>query len=51
MLAETLEIDDDEVDAVIGHLVWSNDPLEIRLEGRRPLQFHVDIGSIFCSSR
>lgn len=41
MLAETLGIEDAEVDAVISHLVWSDDPLEIRLEGRRPLQFHV----------
>jgi hypothetical protein len=41
MLAETFEIEDDEVDAVIDHLVWSDEPLEIRLENRRPLQFHV----------
>jgi hypothetical protein len=40
-LAETLDLEEAEVDAVIDHLVWSDDPLEIRLEGRRPLQFHV----------
>ena len=40
-LAESFEIEEAEVDAVIDHLVWSDDPLEIRLAGRRPLQFHV----------
>jgi hypothetical protein len=40
-LGEDLDLDDDEVDAFMAALEWHDHPLELRHEGRRPVQFHV----------
>lgn len=40
-LGESLDLEEDEVDAFLATLAWRDDPFEIHCEGRRPLQFHV----------
>lgn len=40
-LAEQFDIEEDAVAAFRAAITWSDEPLEIRHEGRRPVQFHV----------
>lgn len=44
-LGEFHELEEDEVDAFMGSLEWSDAPPEIRSPERRPLQFHTWTGA------
>jgi hypothetical protein len=40
-LGEAIGLEDDEVDAFMASLVWSDKPSQVGQPGKRPLQFHV----------
>ena len=41
-LGETVDLDEDQVDAFMGQLQWSDDPIEVNVEpDRRPIQLHA----------
>ena len=40
-LGETVNLEEDAVDAFMDSIEWSAEPLELRVPERRPVQFHV----------
>lgn len=40
-LGERFDLEEDEVDEFLDGLQWQAEPLELGVEGQRPLQFHV----------